>query len=278
MVGGIEAKVNVVMCEARHYRDMRRIWHEALGDAYGYIDFFFANKLGQARAFVAEAGARAVGAMYLLPASVEISGREEPAWVLYALAVDEKWRSRGIGVRLVDAAKRLSESQGALLLCAPANAALVQFYRNRGFSEAIWERVLTVQGGEQTNISFEKCEPREYKALRDARFAGEGYVKWNLEAVGYAIAENEYCSGECLAFSIGDVRMAALVEKRGECVLIKELVAPRREETIAIRAITGRYHADFAIAHLQAKGESGQLRAMAYNKPLQGGYYNLPLN
>ncbi len=43
-----------------------------------------------------------------------------------------------------------------------------------------------------------EADDKEYKAVRDAFFDGEGYVEWDGQAIAYAIKENQFCGGRTL--------------------------------------------------------------------------------
>ena len=97
---------------------------------------FLTNRLTQKDSviYVAEIGSVLVGFVQLYP--LFSSTRMEPMWLLNDLFVDEDYRSRGIAVQLIEAAKvhcKQTKACGLLLETAKTNIIGNQLYPKTGF-------------------------------------------------------------------------------------------------------------------------------------------------
>ena len=57
----------------------------------------------------------------------------EPAWQMRGMAVADRWRSKGVGRLLLNAALRIAQSEGITELWAHARVTALDFYRREGF-------------------------------------------------------------------------------------------------------------------------------------------------
>lgn len=80
-------------------------------------------------AFTAEGAIVGVASLLLEPRP----GEQEAAWRLRGMAVEELWRRRGVGARLLDAVMAQVVAEGGGLLWCTARVGVVGFYRGRGF-------------------------------------------------------------------------------------------------------------------------------------------------
>ena len=70
---------------------------------------------------------------------------------------------------------------------------------------------------------------KEYKALRDAYFDGEGYVSWDEQAIDYAIVENAFCGGETYKLVNGKKEELLMYRKEDNRLRVVETTLEEQE-------------------------------------------------
>lgn len=144
------------------YDDVIRIWTNAFGDTKEYI-LKFLDMFSQ---FVYILDNDAI--MTLFPVTLN----DKKGHYIYAVAVDENKRNKGLGKKLIDYAKEIKED---FLVLVPANCGLFEYYRKSGFCENS-----DIGKYEIKNLE-EKISAKEYYDLRDKFFGGKNYIKWSEE-------------------------------------------------------------------------------------------------
>lgn len=209
---------NIVYADASMIPELTELWMEAFGDERAYVEFYFANRFTKDNLLVRLKEGRPVSMISLLPVLLHRGGEKIPARYVYAVATLPDDRGRGYARELILWAK---EHLKVPLLLEPAGEELAEYYRRMGFSDACFVREYDLMEerkeliGAQGNIDLAAAEipfgsavvrqiqrywlltitPSEYAVLRNAHFAGEGYVEWDREAIAYALLENEFQGG-----------------------------------------------------------------------------------
>lgn len=209
---------NIVYADASMIPHLTELWMEAFGDEREYVEFYFANRFTGDNLLVCLEEGRPVSMISLLPVLLHRGGEKIPARYVYAVATLKAYRGRGYAKELIlKAGKQLKVP----LLLEPAGEKLAEYYRRMGFSDAFSVREYDILkerkdlSGAQGNVDLAAAEipfgtsverqaqrywlltitPSEYAGLRNAYFAGEGYVEWDKEAIAYALLENEFQGG-----------------------------------------------------------------------------------
>ena len=144
------------------YEDVIKIWSSAFGDTREYI----LNFLKKFSEFVYILDNDAI--MTLLPVTLN----DKNGHYIYAVAVDENKRCKGLGKKLIEFAKEIKED---FLVLVPADEGLFEYYKKLGFSyNSEIGKFDTVDNSEEISAS-------EYFELRDKFFGGKDYVKWSTE-------------------------------------------------------------------------------------------------
>lgn len=178
------------------------IWQECFRDDENYIRFYLENRFEEENMLVIHKDGKIVSMASFLPVSLMQNGEYVPARYVYAVATLPEYRKKGYAGQILDyAAKKYEEP----LILQPADAELEKYYEKLGFCpgfrknsfEITAERIESVPAWRKVT-SENLVLPKEYKALRDAYFASEGYVCWDEDAIHYAIKENAFGGGKTL--------------------------------------------------------------------------------
>lgn len=170
---------------------LSRIWEACFGDSPEYIRFFMEKRFPDCQSFVWLEEGQAVGAVYLLPCYL----RSGPAFYSYAGGVLPQFRRRGIFETVYFAGRDFCQEQGAELTIVPGPGTQ-DYYRRRGYRPAFsFSRRVYGKTGRQPELVLREADAGQYTRLRDQAFAHLDYVRWDEEAVGYALEENRLCGG-----------------------------------------------------------------------------------
>lgn len=235
---------------------LKKMWQICFQDEMSYVDFYYDNRFKEENTYVYKKGEEILGMLTLLPASYRYTDDETlPIHYVYAVATLPKARNQGIASDLLEEASRTSEekySAGTILV--PASKELFSYYERRGYQTIYFkkqlyfkvaaEQMLSVASIKAENVrvhevslayerNYEKMDilPEEYKQLRDFYFDRPGYVKWNLEAITYAVKEARFAGGKVLKLSVDSHSYSIMYYKKNNQLVMKETTLP--EDLIA---------------------------------------------
>lgn len=210
---------HIVYADDSMIPDLIRLWMEAFGDEREYVEFYFANRFTGKNLLVYRKEGKAVSMISLLPVLLHDNGKKIPARYVYAVATQKSCRGRGYARELILRAKQILQEP---LLLEPAGEKLAEYYRKMGFCDAFSVREYDLlKESESPQAAHEISDlaaaeiyaershilqlpqrywlltitPSEYCEIRNAHFAGDGYVEWDKEAITYALLENEFSGG-----------------------------------------------------------------------------------
>ena len=213
-----------------------KIWQTCFGDEETYIRFYLEHRMTEDNMLVIYQDGRAVSMASFLPAQYLCNGEYLDARYVYAVATLPEYRGRGYAGRILAFAQK---KYGVPLLLAPAEESLVSYYEKRGFCRVFSDSRRSFGGSmaaqelpETTEASFavEPVTAQEYVRIRDRKYEREGYVRWNEEAVQYAMDVNACCGGETVALVYGDVTGRQEQAGRAE----KDILMYRREGNVLV--------------------------------------------
>lgn len=185
---------------------IRKNWQVCFGDDEEYIDFYMKNRMTDENMLVIHEDGKIVSMASFLPVEYCHDGTYLNARYVYAVATLPEYRGRGLAGEILAFAKEHFEEP---LILAPAEESLCKYYEEKGFQMAFSREENSPLGGveamevmepdENVSDTTESVTPEEYCKIRDERFEREGYVRWDPQAVRYAMELNAYCGGKTYA-------------------------------------------------------------------------------
>lgn len=217
-----------VFASQQEEKEIRELWKTCFGDEEDYIDLYLSKRFQENNMMVIFEDGKPVSMASFLPVEWYYEGEYHSARYVYAVATHPKKRKKGYASELL---KHAAEKYHEPLILQPATEQLAAYYQKAGFQEAFakyeWECEIAPKGQavegtgsveeavesvrEIGGWRLENITAEEYQTLRDAFFQKEGYVKWDVEGIRYAISENQFCEGE--AFKLVPVERTAEEEK-----------------------------------------------------------------
>lgn len=207
---------HVVFANETDTESMIDIWQRCFGDSREYIQMYLDKRFETENMLVIHEDGKPVSMASFLPVMITINGEQIAARYVYAVATLPEYRRRGYATEII---KYAAEKYQEPLLLQPAEEELERYYAGMGFEKVfepspcwIYEGLPVGDSAEVTAASeinigewdLERIQAKEYKALRDFCFAGEGYVEWDEQAISYALEENNVCGGEACKLTCGD--------------------------------------------------------------------------
>jgi hypothetical protein len=192
------------------------IWRECFGDEREYIEMYLDNRFETENMMVIHEEGRPVSMASFLPVEMTVDGERVSARYVYAVATLPQYRKKGYAAEIL---KYASQKYSEPLILQPENDSLEVYYRKLGFVKYFMESPCWIYETTKVDITaasndagcelpsllggfnVSKITPSKYKEIRDRYFEGEGYVRWDEKALGYAIMENEFCGGRTLLLS-----------------------------------------------------------------------------
>lgn len=229
---------HVVLANELDRESIIELWQRCFGDDRIYIEMYLDNRFEIENMFVIHEDGRPVSMASLLPVQVTINGEKENARYVYAVATLPEYRKKGYASEILKhAAAKYNEPlvlqpSDRELYQYYEKSGFVEAFRQSpcwlyngscGKKAQVPCRELFSTNQPHTddtclkaaenadgNEGFgalglwsvsgidEKINAKEYKAVRDGYFEGEGYVEWDEKALQYAIKENQFCNGKTL--------------------------------------------------------------------------------
>lgn len=262
------------------------IWNRCFGDAREYIQMYLEKRFETENMLVIHADGKPVSMASFLPVQVTINGEKIDARYVYAVATLPEYRRRGYASEMI---KYASEKYQEPLILQPAEEALEKYYASLGFEKAFEPSPCWIYEGSskwsQTEVtlmsekglgewSLHAINAKEYKALRDSYFTGEGYVEWDEHAIAYAIEENAFCGGETLKLTYGERTELLMYRVEDKKLRIVETTMEEGE----LRLLLPEIMQNMGISKAFATNEGGMIllpENMAWAE--KKGYLNLTL-
>lgn len=208
---------------------IQEIWQTCFGDEEEYIEFYLGHRMTKENMLVIYADGRPVSMASFLPVEYLCEGEYLDARYVYAVATLPEYRGRGFASKILNFAK---EKYGGPLILSPADESLMQYYEKLGFKRAFPDTRSTMEcAADMQALEIKDSEPfpcmepitaGEYLAVRDEKCAKEGYVRWDEDAIAYAMELGESCGGNTVAVTCEDDRKPDKQEKRDILMYDKE--------------------------------------------------------
>lgn len=278
--------------DASMTEELKRIWQICFGDDQDYIELYFAHRFRREEMLVYVVDGRPVSMLSLLPAQLYRGGAIQPMRYVYAVATLPEYRGRGFARILLEEGRRQT---GEPLALVPALEELWDYYGRLGFVPAfslaeysITQEEITACESEQNGQEYWllTVTPGEYRRIREAAFAADGYVSWSEEAIAYALRENDFAGGYAYKVQHHNREDILLMRQEEDTLYVLETTLPPADVTavmkrlrvsgpVVVREASGRMPEEAA-----ADGKARVVRnyGMLYDGPkICGGYLNLTL-
>jgi hypothetical protein len=248
------------------------LWADVFHDTDAYIRLFLEKRFSpDSFLLIHESGELAAMCTFLPVEFRTETGESVPIRYVYALATAPNHRGRGLARKLLDFA---SAHYGVPLVLVPAGAELEAFYAKLGFERGFWTEEWSVGPNPSLpKVSFRPTDAKTVMHRREENFVG-GHVKWDEEAVSFAIENSMLEGGGALETEHGEV---VLYERRpdGDLRIVETTASPERREAV-VASLLARVGGGRAIY----RNPGGLVRFPAgYSGPRFGdAYLNLSLD
>ena len=211
----------------RHYQKndlsaMRTLWKRVFNERDAYLDAVFTllPDIGGASVAVDEQGAL-LGAAYAMTGYELMSGNECPhIGYIYAVAVDEKARGRGIGAELTrHAAVICREREAEIVTTLPAETSLYAWYEKQIGTGHFLRRKKTVVPAHKT-VDIMKMTATEYMLWRENLLRGTPHIHLSYPMLETQRALCEAYDGALCASSDG----IFAAYKDGDRLIVREIL------------------------------------------------------
>lgn len=223
----------VVFANENDLEQIKLIWKTCFEDEDKYIEFYLKNRFETENMLVIHEDGKPVSMASFLPIQLRQGEEWISAKYVYAVATLPQYRGKGLAAEILQYG--FEKYEEPLLLQPASEELKKYYERLgfvNSFEKREWEIPENVSGEKADEILTVDCDmemaaemmseaasdskemshelsaaandnkecsrevtPEEYKEIRDACFDGEGYVSWDEKAIGYALAENEFCGG-----------------------------------------------------------------------------------
>ena len=210
---------------------LSRIWEACFGDSPEYIRFFMERRFPTCESFIWLEQGEPVGMSLILPCYIQ----DWPAFYGYAGGVLPEYRRRGIYNELVSSTAKFCKEKDALFVFVPSEGN-DQYYARRGFQPAFTFCQLTYEKGQNNETLFlplREADATQYVKLRDQAFLHKNYLRWDQNAVEYALEENRFCGGFAKIVTYGQDYLLFGRQVGGVLEIIETTLSPVVAEEIA---------------------------------------------
>lgn len=170
---------------------VRDIWKQSFGDTDEYISFYLEQRMTDENMLIIKQDNKVVSMASFLPVQYLHEGTYIDACYVYAVATLPAYRRKGYARKIMETAKKVYQMP---LLLAPAEESFVSYYKKMGFEPAFLHtrqqlagEIYALEVQEKSAFHMEEVTAAEYVEIRDRKYAREGYVRWDEQAVQYAM-------------------------------------------------------------------------------------------
>lgn len=266
--------------ELARYQDLpalTALWHTCFGDDPADIQRFWEEMFSHLQVYVARERGKAAAMVCALPTFlVDGSGDSHTCAYLYAVCTHPNCRGRGICTRLLAYAEQQESRTGmAFAALVPEGADTFDFYKKRGYQTCFYHNRYQVEAGGSAKI--DPLEPMDYWRLRTLRLYGD-YVSYGKVVLRWQDEVGRRSGAGLFRIETEDLICCAAAERRGETLVIKELLPDDKTAAAALAA-----HLGCTSAEVRSSGGEipfGMLKALRpYPRPLPAqGYLGLALD
>lgn len=284
--------------DAKLVSDLKVIWMECFQETEDSWEFYYKNRFRYENTCVYIREEKVVGMLTMLPATLLLREQEKKLYYIYAVATLPDFQKQGVASDLLTFAKDVADKEEALLCLVPASAKLFSYYEKKGFISSFYRKKIEYDESWLKRTRSNKCqlceseylykqmqldfiEPETYKRLRDGAFQKSGYVKWDLEAVSYALKENNHYNGFTIKLTIKQkeyIIMAAISDKK---LIIRETTLDSSYLSDIVYWLCQEKGCKYAVAYVPAyflEGEVLPFGMLSEPISIENAYLNLALD
>lgn len=199
---------------------LKLLWRSVFGDSEEFVEAFFNCYNVCDVAHTLTAGNEVVAMLYALPCSIECDGAILPAAYLYAIAVREDYRGRGLMRQLVERSEASLRSSGVrATLLVPADEGLFALYERLGYSVCARREIqsLALRDSVSRGLVVEKATPDEavFAFVQALSLRRSGAVVHTVETLSLNLRDCEMSGGGLFVARVGsDIEAVAFVAVR----------------------------------------------------------------
>lgn len=187
------------------------LWKECFGDDERYIRFYLEHRFTEDNMLCIRENGKIVSMASFLTATLkcpveskDISMQSAEVLYVYAVATGFEFRNKGYAAKIIQHAFRKWKKP---LILQHASESLESYYEKHGFvtcfkrylydfaAENLLPGVVDTHGEFEIIRDFTEEVIQDYEEKRNAFFDGRMYVKWDYEALSYALRENAFAGG-----------------------------------------------------------------------------------
>lgn len=209
----------------KQYKQLIKLWQEAFGDKEEFIDGFFRTAFSPARCRCMVINEKVAAALYWM----DVRWNKQRFAYLYAVAVEEKRRGKGLGKRLLeDVQEHLSLRGYDGVLLVPGSEDLRGYYERLGYRTCTHVCEFPARAGEAA-ATLRRIDREEYACLR-TKLLPEGSALEEEESIAFLETMVFFYRGENLLLAahgengklwcpeyLGDPALAPAVLKALNC-------------------------------------------------------------
>lgn len=279
----------ITFAETSHIASAKRLWQQAFGDTEEAANYYFSHLHQNANMLIDTENGSLAAMLTMLPLELHHNGRVCNARYIFAVATDEKYRSRGISTRLIEYAHDYMANNGAdFSVLTPASETLFDFYAKRGYERAFFvnKRSVSVCCAREIaqKCKLSPCNAGEYYDIRMTSCKnGTAFAAWNIDMLAKIMEYVRFCGGEFYKLEMTDGFAAAYVHANADEIAIKELVTCNVSPDEAIAALCTNLNAKKYSVILPPNGNNDTPFAMIRRLRddtigLDGAYFNLAMD
>ncbi|NLG02302.1 MAG: GNAT family N-acetyltransferase [Clostridia bacterium] len=237
---------------------LKLLWKECFSeDDDAYIDFFFQNRFDEKNLYYEMENGEIYAAVHLLPCYVTIDGREQKALYGYAGGLRKKFRGLDRFKGVVE--NMLQKNPNVFLFCPKES--LVDYYKQMGFVPCFCQDMIETDEALQdenkkNDLKISPLESAAYENMRNDFFQGEGYVRWDLNAIDYALKEKRFCGGFTHLLHYKEHQYALIGEVKDQQLILEETTIPEEQLYDLLPSLCNIYGASRGTAYVRGKKTS----------------------
>lgn len=245
--------------------DIINLWNTVFGDSKQVIESYLERFFDRVLLFYEDD--TLAGMLSLLP----ISTGKETGFYVYAVATDERFRSKGIATKLIEHSKKLC-GEDKFLILVPASESLFEFYKKFDFYEiSCLEKNIVTTNIEDDILPLSLISSTELLIMRKECFKNINFFEWDIDVLNLM----HDCFGyKFLKFD--DDLGFAVCEIFKNTVNVKELCCRKEHRQAALSSICKYFNCSLYSFTIPAKTNIAS--AMIWGKHFKSPYFNLALD
>lgn len=212
------------------------LWTRVFGDTEEFVSGFFRMLPNMGSCVLMEAGEKVIAeASVITGFELQLAkGGAPECGYIYAVAVDETFRGRGLGKELVEAAVRLAREREAFIICTlPASGTLYEFYSDAAGLVPALRRESYELPAKSVQLTM-KLTATEYTFYREDMLRGRTFLRPSFFTMDFQRFLCENAGGGLYAAMNGIC--TAVVDKNESTCICHEIIAATKADCDEIAA------------------------------------------